>query len=203
MENDPHYDSIICLLAVSVDNDRDNVDLCLEKELTPFITQIVTESDWKDQRYIPVLELIAALANEEVQLADNFADDLVHVALLGNIAKDMKKYKKHQSLFDDSSTETEEQKMLKYRTLAAEITTIGGLLQSHSSSDILSDPVIVDLIAVMGHQKPTDPYLLTAICTFAYDLMENEDVCFSEEVMRPFYENMADLKYLVPYIGFY
>lgn len=93
--------------------------------------------------------------------------------------------------------------MLKYRSLAAEITTIGGLLQSHSAGEILSDPVIVDLIAVMGHQRPTDPYLLTAVCTFAYDLMENPDVCNSEEVMRPFYENMADLKYLVPYIGFY
>ena len=129
MEDNPHYDSIICLLAVSVDGDDKNVDLCLEKELTPFITQIVNNSDWKDMRYIPVLELIATLANsEEVVLADNFADDLVHVALLGNIAKDMKKYKKCQSLFDDSSTETVEQQMLKYRTLAAEITTIGGLL---------------------------------------------------------------------------
>lgn len=67
----------------------------------------------------------------------------------------------------------------------------------------MADPVIVDLIAIMSHQKPTDPYLLTAVCTFAYDLMENETVCYNEDVMRPFYENMADLKYLVPYIGFY
>lgn len=95
MEDHAHYDSIICLLAVSVADDQNNVELCLEKELTPYITQIVNESDWKDIRYIPVLELIAALANASEELADLFADDLVHVALLGNIAKDMKTYKKH------------------------------------------------------------------------------------------------------------
>jgi hypothetical protein len=37
-------------------------------------------------------------------------------------------YKRNQSLFDEYSKETVEQQMLKYNTLAAEITTLGGLL---------------------------------------------------------------------------
>ena len=53
----------------------------------------------------------------------------------------------------------------------------------------------------MSHPK-TDPILLTAICTFALDLFECPDVRYDAVVMAPFHKNMADMKYLVPYLGF-
>jgi len=41
--------------------------------------------------------------------------------------------------------------MLKYRTLAAEITALGGLLRSPKRKELLEDPVILDLVAIMSH----------------------------------------------------
>lgn len=63
--------------------------------------------------------------------------------------------------------------MHKYKTLAAEITSLGGLLQSSAEKrvNIYGDPVVADLIQIMSHPQ-TDPILLTAICTFALDLFE-------------------------------
>jgi len=72
--------------------------------------------------------------------------------------------------------------------LAAEITTLGGLLLSKSQNRllILNDPVVLDLIAIMGHEK-TDPILLTAVCTFALDLFECPQLRYNAEFMGPFH----------------
>ena len=54
----------------------------------------------------------------------------------------------------------------------------------------------------MGHEK-TDPILLTAVCTFCYDLFECEDIRFDAERMAPFHEVIKNMEYMTPYLGFH
>ena len=91
---------------------------------------------------------------------------------------------------------------MKYQTLASEIETLGGLLQSSADYRILilDEPVIADLISIMSHKK-TDPILLKAICTFALDLFESDELRYDAERMEPFHKQMADMKMLIPYLG--
>ena len=49
----------------------------------------------------------------------------------------------------------------------------------------------------------TDPKLLTAVCQFAYDLFENENICSSREKMKPFCAEINSLVELIPYLGGY
>ena len=53
----------------------------------------------------------------------------------------------------------------------------------------------------MSHEI-TDPILLTAICTFALDLFECEEIKNNEEFMAPFHAKISDMKHLIPYLGF-
>ena len=46
-ENNAHFDSIIALMAVSVKDCRINVRRAIEKELLPFIADILNESTWE------------------------------------------------------------------------------------------------------------------------------------------------------------
>ena len=128
MGNDEHYDSIISLLSVSVQDNDTNVELVKEKELLPLITQIIKQSTLENERYIPTLKLIACLANADYEIADYFVQNLVQNIVLSQIKKSMKIYKKLNSLFDENSKDTVEQQRRKYQSLSAEITTLGGLL---------------------------------------------------------------------------
>jgi len=93
--------------------------------------------------------------------------------------------------------------MLKYNTLAAEITTLGGLMNAggNNRAKILSDTVVLDLLSIMGHTK-TDPILLRAICTFAYDVFECDEVMINEDKMAPYQRAIQNLKNMIPYLGF-
>jgi hypothetical protein len=53
----------------------------------------------------------------------------------------------------------------------------------------------------MAHDY-TDPILLTAVCTFAYDLYESEEINGDKEMMEPYANEMKALAELVPYMGF-
>lgn len=148
---------------------------------------------------------MAACANEEEDLADIFILDNVHKPLLKSIKKDMETFKNLGTLFTDESRETIPEQMKKYQTMAAEIKTLGGMLVSehvHKKNEILDEPVIKDLISIIGTEKATDPILLTAICTFGKDLLETQEICFDRERMEPFAEKMKDLMFVVPYLGF-
>ena len=57
-----------------------------------------------------------------------FVENLVHKMLLDKISRSLKIYKKNNSLFSEGSPETYEQQLTKYKTLASQITTLGGLL---------------------------------------------------------------------------
>ena len=72
MGNDEHYDAIIQLLAISVNENDTNVELVKEKELLPRITKIIQNSGPENDRYIPCLELIATLSNADSEIADHF-----------------------------------------------------------------------------------------------------------------------------------
>ena len=86
--------------------------------------------------------------------------------------------------------------MLKYKTLAAEIVTLGALLKSDNTDNkmkILNETVVMELIDIMSHEK-TDPLLLIAICRFALDLFETDEVKFNEKTMQPFYQKTASMR---------
>jgi len=168
MGNDDLFDAIISLIATSVKDDEENVSLITERyrsdraerdkgqEQNEFIAntiKVIKSSNWDHKRYIPCLKLIARLANVSQEAADIFVSSLVHTLLIEQITKSLNIYKKNNSLFDESSQETVEQQMLKYETLAAEITCLGGLLNSRSTNrdNILNKPVVLDLIQIMRH----------------------------------------------------
>ena len=75
----------------------------------------------------------------------------------------MKIYFKNNSLEDESNQEDSiEMVKRKYRTLAAEIKTLGGLLQAsqfENREKILKQEVVLDIVSIMGHEF-TDPILL-------------------------------------------
>lgn len=211
MGNHDHYDAVVSLLSISVTADEnsaaadENVEKVLDKDIIPYITQIIKASSRDHKRYIPCLTLIARLSNAESKAANLFMDSLVHTILIEQITRSLNIYKKNNSLFDESSQETVEQQMLKYQTLAAEIRCLGGLLQAGpgNRASILEKEkqVVLDLIQIMRHPK-TDPILLTAICTFALDLFECDELRWDATVMEPFYEKMSNMKYMIPYLGF-
>lgn len=114
-------------------------------------------------------------------------------------------FKRLGSLFNDESSETIPEQMKKYQTMAAEIKMIGGMLVSehiHKKNEILKDPVVVSLISIIGKEQSTDPILLTAVCTFAKDLLETYEIRYDRERMEPFAKKMKDLMFVVPYLGF-
>ena len=80
--DDDHYDAIICLLAVSVKDNDQNVERVLETRLIPQIVCIIQNSQWEHRRYIPCLNLIAALSNESEEAANQFMEKLVHNILI-------------------------------------------------------------------------------------------------------------------------
>jgi hypothetical protein len=68
--DDDHYDAIICLLAVSVKDNPENVQKVLDTRLIPQIVSIIQNSKWEHRRYIPCLKLIACLSNQSEKAAD-------------------------------------------------------------------------------------------------------------------------------------
>lgn len=131
MEDNEHYDSIIKLLSVSVTTEEDdaNVERIIELDLIPYIVTIIQNSDWTNVRYIPCLNLIANLSNSSSDAATKFMEAKVYIHLLSEIKKSMQLYKVLLSLFDEDSVETIQEALTKYKTLAAQIKTLGGLLQ--------------------------------------------------------------------------
>ena len=125
---------------------------------------------------------------------------------------------------------------MKYETLAAQITTLGGLLNSTPEEGDASRPTgpekilgrmgpegismteekemkdgskttiatpnltILSLIEIMGHDT-TDPILLTAVCTFAFDVFENDLIREDEVLMGPFAAASKNMVELMPYLG--
>jgi hypothetical protein len=61
--------------------------------------------------------------------------------------------------------------------------------------------VTLNIIEIIGEKK-TDPILLTACCTFAYDLLECANIRMFQDEMEPYSEKMNNLVYMVPYLGF-
>lgn len=72
----------------------------------------------------------------------------------------------------------------------------------HKKNEILNDPVVASLIAIIGNENATDPILLTAICTFGKDFLETTEICHSRKRMEPFAKKMKDLMFIIPYLGF-
>lgn len=133
MDNHEHFDAIIALISVSVKNNQSNAELLLsKKDMIKNITNVIKNSKWFHDRYIPCLHLIGRLSDASTEAANEFMIATVSSSLISQIRGSLTIYKKNKSLFDESSKETVEQKMLKYHTLAAEITTLGGLLQADS-----------------------------------------------------------------------
>lgn len=106
--NDETYDAIIQLLADSVIDNDENVELTKDTELIEPIVTILKNSSQDHDRYIPVLNLVACLANADKEIADEFIDNSVHTLIMTPIKKCMKIYDKNNyvSLFDENSKDT-------------------------------------------------------------------------------------------------
>lgn len=101
-------------MSVTDDEDDENVQRILDKDLVKYIAIIIKNSSWVHDRYIPCLNLISNLANANSIAANLFMEMYVHSNLISNIKRSLNMYKKNQSLFDENSKETVEQYLLKY-----------------------------------------------------------------------------------------
>ena len=99
------------------------VDLGLIDE----IACIISFSNWEHERYIPCLILIGELSNNNDKAATFFMEEKIYVNLLKLVNESITQYKINRTLFADAKVSFED-KLKKFETLAAEITTIGGLL---------------------------------------------------------------------------
>jgi hypothetical protein len=90
-----------------VDNDE-NVELAKDTELIEPIVVILKNSNQDHDRYIPVLKLVACLANADDEIADEFIDMGVQNLIMKPIKTCMKLYEKNNylSLFDENSKDT-------------------------------------------------------------------------------------------------
>lgn len=206
MGDHDHYDAIIQLISVSVTDEEDdeNVQRLLDQDLCKYITIIIKNSTWIHRRYLPCLNLITTLASANNNVADRFMDTYIQTNLLNHIRKSLNVYKKTQSLVDEHSKVSAEQQKLKYQTFAAEIVTLGALLKSQRSENrmkILEEVVVIELIDIMSHER-TDPLLLTAICRFALDLFQTNEVRLNAAFMENFFQGIASMKQILPYLGF-
>lgn len=105
-DDDEHFDAIIDLLSVSVIC-AENVDIIVDSNLIPIITEMFKTTQISHKRYIPILNLITGLADASTENADNFIDDGAHTILAKTISRSMNMYKKFRSLNDENSTETD------------------------------------------------------------------------------------------------
>jgi len=56
------------------------------------------------------------------------------------------------------------------------------------------------IIKILKTEK-VDPILLEAVCTFALDLFETDNIMNDEEYSRPFFESLDNFKTLLPFLG--
>lgn len=200
---------MICLLSTSVDHENEeNVEKVLEKKLIPYINMIFQNSHGEHARYIPCLNLISRLANAKTEAANEFMEAAIHINLIQSISNSIQRYmdivkinnqdiekkfrgklktkdKKEIQRIQERLLAVDEDKMQEYETLAAQIKTLGGLLLSdpEKRKEILEHEVVKSLINIMKHPA-ADPILLTAVCTFALDLFECDELKESEEQLR-------------------
>jgi GGDEF domain-containing protein len=117
MGNHDHYDAIIKLLAISVKDNPENVDLLIQKNLAVYITKIIKQTSWDHDRYIPCLKLVERLSREKPEAADLFVENHFHTVLLEKkIGRQLLQYKKGKSLYDDKNKgkESLERQMMKF-----------------------------------------------------------------------------------------
>jgi len=66
---------------------------------------------------------------------------------------------------------------------------------------ILNTTIPLSIIEIIGEKK-TDPILLTACCTFAYNLLEYNNIRLFKDDMEKYSDKMNNLVYMIPYLGF-
>ena len=237
-----HFDAIISLVSLSV-NAHENVLAFLEKQLITYIIKIMNYSESIHKRYIPILDMIASLSNQSQEAADLFMKDLpsqkkeaperhqaedknqqIFTILIKRIQDSLRTLNSSSSS-KDTDAFMSPKKLLKMKTLAAEITTLGGLLNSKYRDKILKikakkeawtdkkeeeikkiiekekeTDVVLNIISQMRNQK-TDPIVLTAVCKFAKDVLECKEVLKSKETFQPYYDMMSEMRYIIPFLG--
>jgi hypothetical protein len=65
----------------------------MDKSLNDEIVKILKFSDWTKIRYIPCLDMVAAMANAEEEAANEFMESHVHQELLKEVGSSMNIYK--------------------------------------------------------------------------------------------------------------
>lgn len=87
MGNHDHFDAVVSLIATSVKDNEENVQLLTDKDrgsegILENIIKVVKVSNWDHKRYIPCLKLISRLAVASSSAADLFVSKLVHTLLI-------------------------------------------------------------------------------------------------------------------------
>lgn len=74
------------------------------------------------------------------------------------------------------------------------------LYQKFTINELKSDPIIKELMLIITLNK-VNPVLLTAICNFIFDLLNNESINQNEEQTKYISEEIQKLNPLLPYMG--
>ena len=202
-EDNSHFDSIIALMSCSLKEPYKNVEKAVEKELVPIIADIVNESNWEKKRYINCLRIVEIISLNNIDAANKFIDKNVHGNIVKNVNNSLAIYRKNNDLKDEEAKDTNDTLILKYRTLSAEIDTLGGLLNAEQSKRVVlltPSDMVENLLAITGHPK-TDPVLLAAICRFAKQVLSRNEIKSHKNELEKYCKRMQNLVPLVPYLG--
>ena len=91
---------------------------------------------------------------------------------------------------------------IKFNKFSSLINTYGAILQyqEFELDELKSDIIIQELIVLTTIIK-VNPVLLTSICNFIYDLLNNASICKSEALTKYIAFEMQKLTPLLPYMG--
>ena len=198
---------MIKLLSVSVTENPDDENVEIIVDSGTMLAQIATvfkHSQPHHERYIPCLNLIANISNANSTAANKFIERGADGLLLKQITQSLQVYKIEKRLFREGDMVSIQDQIKASQSLAAQITTLGGLLQSDNEGyriRILADPIVMYMIEIMSHDRH-EIILLTAVCTFALDLFECVELRDDPVFMEPFAEMTGYLTHIMPYLGF-
>ena len=104
-DDNPHFDSCLGLLSVSLVSGEDsagqrNAQKAIEKGLVGLVADIINESTWERVRYLHCLKIVEMLCLHSPIAANQLFDKSVHTYLMKNVRESMLIYKKSNDLME-------------------------------------------------------------------------------------------------------
>ena len=168
----------------------------------------LTSSTDFDNRYISLLEII-----ENSSRADKFvAMELLKTkelkdSLIKEINSELfaffRKFKKNKNdLRDEQAKDTDAIVKIKFKKLSSLIAVYGAIFQNYpfTMNEIKNNEIIKELISYANLFK-VNPVLLTSICNFFFDILNNEKVKEDALIVKWIAIEMQKLTPLLQYLG--